>query len=498
MIRTSDWEVRMLGLRVPGRNRRTSRAKSLAVAAVLLGSLLVVGMRASQAVVAGGATPGTPIHLSLWPAGKGQIKVMQNGVPVIPTQQDGSPIPGGLCDFVFVLQQTTPCDVVVVAGTPVTLTALIEPDVVIPGGLTDKVPDLIAAQPAFKRWTVSGCEGTGPCTFTPDGDSDWVGAIFTPLQLQVGINGAGTVGVQGPGGGLDPQFICGQPGDPVDFLDATTRVCHGRYAADSSVVLVASPDNLNAPFVWGEGCQTAGNPPTCTVEMTNLRTFGVVGFGDPGLFPPPGFPFKISPQVRVALDGSGHGRVTGSGYDCGSLCTNGFSYQDRVTLQATPDPGSQFIHWQGVCSTDPICSFSAGSATLVKAVFDVPPATQPSTTSTTSTTSTPSTTSTTSTTTVTTTAGPLAARLGTVSMKRRAGRRVLQLTLVTDRAARATLRFSRHRRTIRVKQLSLHPGRTLVQLAIPRTLKPGRYQLLVRVIAGHEVRTFPTSVTIGR
>ena len=478
----------MLGLRVPGWNRRTSRTMSLAVTAVLVGGLLVVGMRASQAIGARGATPGTLIHLSLWPAGKGRIEVTQNGVLVIPTQQDGSPIPGDLCDFLFVLQQTTPCDVVVVAGTPVTLKAVTESDAVIPASLTDKVPDLALAQSAFWRWTMSGCPGSDSCTLTPDSDSDWVGAIFTPLQLQVGINGAGTVGVQRPEGGLDPQFICGPQGDPVDFISPTTRVCHGLYAADSPVVLVASPDNpsQDARFAWGEGCQPAGNPPTCTVEMTNLRTFGVVGFGAPLDFPPPQFPFKITPQVRVALDGSGHGRVTGSGYDCGSQCAIGFSYQDRVTLQATPDPGSQFVRWQGVCSTDPTCVFSAGSATLVKAVFDVPSATQATTTSTTSTT------------TVTTTAAPLAARLGKVKMKHRAGRRIVELTLVTDRAARATLRLFRHRRTIRVKQLSLHPGRTLVQLAIPRTLKPGRYQLLVRVIAGAEVRTFPTRVTIGR
>ncbi len=50
------------------------------------------------------------------------------------------------------------------------------------------MPDYPVADPAFVRWSVFGCDGTGPCTYTPE-DGDWVEAIFTPLELEVGVVG---------------------------------------------------------------------------------------------------------------------------------------------------------------------------------------------------------------------------------------------------------------------------------------------------------------------
>src|SRR4051812_35325661 len=208
----------MLDLRSPGASGGNRRARWLTGAASLLCAALGVGPHGPRSGVARGAAPGQMVHLSLWPAGQGRIEVAQSGVPVPLLDQSGDPIP--VCDFLFVLEHPNPCGAVVVAGTPVTLTAVTEPDpvvpdVTLPAGFEDSLPDFPVAQPAFVRWTVFGCEGTGSCTFTPDEDFDWVGAIFTPLQLEVGISGAGTVELQRSDGTLEPDF-CPDTDSPLD------------------------------------------------------------------------------------------------------------------------------------------------------------------------------------------------------------------------------------------------------------------------------------------
>ena len=253
-----------------------------------------------------------------------------------------------------------------------TVTASPEPGAVLDAAETDSLPDFPVPHPSFVRWTLSQCEGTGPCTFTPDSDHDWVGAIFTPLQLEVGITDSdpatGTVGVLDADGNV-ASLPCG----PTQF-DAGASECHGLFPADSSVVVVPS----GAPSAWGLGCDSiAGDPPRCTVVMNNIRTFAAVGFN--GL-EAPGFPFVITNRTHITLAGSGHGRVTGAGLDCGTTCTTPpIAYQTRITLNAIADPGSHFVRWQGICSTDPVCAFSGGSETDVGAVFDGPPAPGPAT-----------------------------------------------------------------------------------------------------------------------
>jgi hypothetical protein len=480
----------MLGLRVPGTNRRKGRAVCRAVVAAALGGVLVVGVHASQIGVARGAGTST-VTLELWPAGQGKVAVTQNGVAV-PLRQGLTPLPGDECVFVLFITDTNPCTAVVAAGTPVTVTAtaIAGPDVGLPADPTafhQQLPDFPVMTSTFVRWTVFGCDGTGPCTFTPDGESEWVGAIFTPLQLEVGLGvfgGDGTVGVQLPDGSADPKFKCpdddpATDDDPVGPGFFGDKTCHGLYDADSSVVLLASSNQTiawDSPWCYSQSL----SPATCTVVMNNLRTLAAVTFDS---HDKPDSPFKISPRVRVLLGGTGHGRVSGSGYDCGSQCAIDKRYQEAVTLEATPDEGSQFVRWQGVCSTVPTCTFSAGSATRVQAVFDVrasPPKTPVASP-------------------VAPPAQPkLAARVGKISVKHRAGRRVLELPLFLNRTARVTIRLSRRNLTILLKQRTLHSGRTVLRFLIPKKLKPGRCQLRVRIVAGDQVRTIPMSVAIGR
>jgi hypothetical protein len=217
------------------------------------------------------------VTLRLWPAGRGRIDAVPEGGAAVS------------CDFATTLASTTACEVKVQRGTRVTLTATAEPDAQTPS--------------QFVRWTSFGCKGTGPCTITVDEDGDWVAAIFTPLRLEVGINGAGTVSVESPSGGV---LDCA---DAVGFGDHT---CSGQFAAEQQVVLVAKPTNATDAIRWRPGCDAQGA--RCTVAMTNIRTFASVAFGEQP-DGPPFFPFQITARIRVVRAGTGTGTVSGSGKD---------------------------------------------------------------------------------------------------------------------------------------------------------------------------------------
>ena len=281
-----------------------------------------------------GAAIADPATLYIWPSGRGTIYATPAG---------GSTTS---CDYTTILATENPCPVTVGIGSSVTLAATAE------------------AGSTFVHWSRSSCEGTDPCTFTVEEDGDWMAAIFTPLRLEVGINGDGTVAVESPPGSLD----CLQP---PTFGDHT---CVGSFAAEQQVVLVATPATPGDPIRWkpGTSCEPEGgdfSSSRCTVTMTNIRTFASVAFGDPSGVSPPDFPFQITVRLKVRRGGSGSGTVTGSGKDvndsswsiaCGAKCSDDLGYQSRVTLNADAAAGSKFVRWVGVCSTDDTCRFTAG------------------------------------------------------------------------------------------------------------------------------------------
>ena len=188
--------------------------------------------------------------LYLWPSGQGKIEATPAG---------GSTV---TCTDTDILS-TNPCPVILERGSSVTVKATAESGLVPPS--------------TFVHWSRSACEGTEPCTFAVDDDGDWLAAIFTPLRLEVGIGGDGTVEVESPpASALD----CEQP--PI-FGD---RTCTGSFAAEQQVVLVAKPKTTGDPIRWkpGTSCEPEGgdySSSKCTVTMTNIRTFASVAFGDP-------------------------------------------------------------------------------------------------------------------------------------------------------------------------------------------------------------------------
>lgn len=81
--------------------------------------------------------------------------------------------------------------------------------------------------------------------------------------------------------------------------------------------------------------------------------------------------FVVPMSVSVVKRGSGSGVVTSapSGITCGSQCALGVETDSMVTLEATPEPGSQFMGWLGACTGRGPCDVLVSGEVSVSATF---------------------------------------------------------------------------------------------------------------------------------
>jgi hypothetical protein len=82
--------------------------------------------------------------------------------------------------------------------------------------------------------------------------------------------------------------------------------------------------------------------------------------------------------VSIADAGSGSGTVSGNGISCPGTCSNAYPPGTRVTLSATPAPGSTFKGWAGVCTGTGSCTVTMGANHTVGAAFFAPTPAPPS------------------------------------------------------------------------------------------------------------------------
>jgi hypothetical protein len=106
---------------------------------------------------------------------------------------------------------------------------------------------------------------------------------------------------------------------------------------------------------WGGDCTGTGS---CVVTMDQARS--VTANFEVGSF-----------VLTVAKDGDGVGTVTSSpaGIDCGSDCSESYTFNTVVTLTATAGERSIFSGWSGDCSGTGTCMVTMDQARSVTATF---------------------------------------------------------------------------------------------------------------------------------
>ena len=197
----------------------------------------------------------------------------------------------------------------------------------------------------FSGWG-GDCAGTAQtCTVMMQAARTVTASFNAPpastFSLGVSVNGSGVLRSQPAG------IDCGS-------------TCSAAFAANTSVVLSATPSAGQVLTGWGGACTGAGQ--TCAVTMSQARSASAT--------------FAAAPAVRralsVALTGGGAVRSQPVGIDCGSVCSAGFEDGASVVLTATPTAGQRFSGWSGSCSgTGATCTLAMTADRSVGAAFAV-------------------------------------------------------------------------------------------------------------------------------
>ena len=163
-----------------------------------------------------------------------------------------------------------------------------------------------------------------------------------PLQYQLGVGSSGT-----GSGSID---VSGSNCGPA---------CSMSFDAGSTATLTATPaaDSLFTGWSGGACAGTAG----CTVTLDG-DTFVNATFD------------KKQFALTAARAGTGTGKVSGNGIDCGSSCSATLDIGTPVSLTATPDAGMVFSGWSGACTGTAACSFTLTANATATATFAPAPA----------------------------------------------------------------------------------------------------------------------------
>ena len=85
--------------------------------------------------------------------------------------------------------------------------------------------------------------------------------------------------------------------------------------------------------------------------------------------------FSKAFPLNLTINGNGDGTVTSIAHEivCSVDCSQNFTNRSEVTLVATPDTGSVFSGWSGVCSGMGPCSVTMNQTQNVNATFTIVP-----------------------------------------------------------------------------------------------------------------------------
>ena len=212
------------------------------------------------------------------------------------------------------------------------------------------VPD---ADSRFGWWT-GACRGKADTCIVSMSSPQSVEAVFlqrTDATLSVTLDGAGLVSG-------DRGLHCRTPPDA-----ATPNVCSVTVPRGTTVNVVGAPVGDGSRFTgWsGPDAGACSADTACTLTLNRDAQLRAT-------FQAPPTPLRYS----VTKSGSGSGRVTGMGIDCGPTCsTTVVPTSNRIiSFEATPDPGSNFIGWGGICfSSGTLASCRPKGTGAIQAVF---------------------------------------------------------------------------------------------------------------------------------
>ncbi len=231
------------------------------------------------------------------------------------------------------------CSANFAAGTPVTLTAAVNP-----GG-------------TFLGWG-DACAFRGTNTTCPVMllANTSVTAAFNLKTFRLNVTVATPAGTP-------LQGTVGEIGGPTIACAFGAGTCSTDLGQGTSVSLVATPAPGNRFLNW------SGGP--CNGQTTlACRPFNMTANASITAL------FRASTGVQVLKAGNGAGTVTGAGFSCGADCFESvFTGSTTVTLTPTPATGSSFTGWSGdVCNgvAAGACVFPAtGVSQTVSATFQL-------------------------------------------------------------------------------------------------------------------------------
>ena len=132
--------------------------------------------------------------------------------------------------------------------------------------------------------------------------------------------------------------------------------CSGDFDYGTNITLTATPATGSSFTSWsGADCSGTG---ACTFPVSVATTVKAT------------FTLKTN-ALTLTKSGTGTGTVMSnpSGVNCGSDCTEEYSYNTVVTLTAAPTDGSTFTGWGGACTGTGTCNVSMTTARSVTASF---------------------------------------------------------------------------------------------------------------------------------
>ncbi|HVK78879.1 MAG TPA: choice-of-anchor D domain-containing protein [Kofleriaceae bacterium] len=201
-----------------------------------------------------------------------------------------------------------------------------------------------ANQATFVSWSGPGisCPGTGSCAVTVNATTTEVTANFDLVFHNVAVtktgDGAGLGTVTSTPGGISCGSDCSEPFGYAQTVSLSATAMAGATFAG-----------------WSGACSGAG-PCMFTIDGTKAVSANFT---------------LVQHTVSIQRSGFGMGTVTGTGFDCGSDCTETMSHGSMVTLTATPSAGDVFYGWSGGgCAGTGTCTVTVTAATTVTATFD--------------------------------------------------------------------------------------------------------------------------------